>query len=459
MAEARHPYLVKHNLPTILDTIMAKLLLLQPHHPMVFIIGECTEAEQENRRKALNVATGLGNYPDFTGKHSLISKVLDQEMYKQMFNLRTSFGGTLDDVVQTGVDISEFTFCNSCGLVATDSHCYPLFSPLFDGVLKLKYPFWDNSYQHDSGTPSITDIYKLPESKVIKGSYCLLARSVAGSAYPSLIKRGDRRLIATSIEQIISKQIGTGTFFKGKDLPKRTGEASLGFDAVRDFVKIPTDQTSDYDLRLNVSRDWPDGRVIWWAPTTGDDPTHEQAVWGCFREHIEVRSCCQLGGETKMLESLFETAKTIESGFENLGSPLSYNARYGSLVSSPENLGTSFTYGVVLAIPYLAVHPRFDDILNSQNLTATLTSHLVNNTYYGLPTHVLARPASRHPNISFATTYLESPSDVCVHYREKLGVTVGEVLKKTIKTVHNLLALEELLERGQSADDEITKLL
>eukprot|EP00659_Diplonema_papillatum_P005909 gene5909-9049_t len=144
MAFATRPYLASHRLPELFDDIIEKLLRYEPYNPLLFIIGECTNVLQEKRRETAELE-GNVNYPKFDDCFSLAAKVLTREIYEAMCSYRTPEGAVVDDLIQLAVDIPEYRFSHSCGCVATDSHCYSVFSELFLPVIQARHPTFDPS--------------------------------------------------------------------------------------------------------------------------------------------------------------------------------------------------------------------------------------------------------------------------------------------------------------------------
>ena len=65
-----------------------------------------------------------------------MARYLSQQVYEDLFSLRTSAGCDFDTCIQTGIDCPEKV---SCGLVAGDEECYDLFSVVFDPVISDRH--------------------------------------------------------------------------------------------------------------------------------------------------------------------------------------------------------------------------------------------------------------------------------------------------------------------------------
>lgn len=65
-----------------------------------------------------------------------MARYLTQEVYEEMYGIRTTSGYTIDACIQTGIDNPEKY---SCGIVAGDEECYDLFSRLFDPVINDRH--------------------------------------------------------------------------------------------------------------------------------------------------------------------------------------------------------------------------------------------------------------------------------------------------------------------------------
>lgn len=74
----------------------------------------------------------VSGYPALTPQHtSLMARYLTPELYAKLSQLRTSYGTTLDDIIQIGVESPELRI----GVVAHDPECYTVFHELLDPVI------------------------------------------------------------------------------------------------------------------------------------------------------------------------------------------------------------------------------------------------------------------------------------------------------------------------------------
>ena len=468
MAHARNPYLAQHHIPEILDDIVGKLLVLKPHHPLLFLLSECAEAEQERRRMATGVKEGLGNFPDLTNRHSLMAQLLTCELYNNMHNLRTAHGGVLDDIIQLGVDIPEYKFAYSAGCVATDSQSYRLFAPLLNKIIQKLYPDWEPSFIHDTGLRvdlGLASAYFVPNRTLTLGYFCTLSRSVEGCAFPFTINRGDRRIVASAVSKILRGAADSfpGCVYEGEDIKLRSRSLSVeecadvsdAMGLLRGYVLDPPILDSEYDTRLNLSRDWPDGRCVWQSKQS------DLAVWTNIHEHIQMRLICEDVNESVAVgvERLLSIGCVLEDGLTAMGCPFDVNQELGAMVSSPAHIGTGFELSVVLRLDRLVRHKRFDQLLDSLKLMCHTVADVVNGTYFGLPVTKETGPLD-HPHLSASTVFISNdiPAVVCVQSKKKVGSSIKAVMQHTLAAVQSLSELEESLSRNQSIDDSIMKL-
>ena len=463
MAEARNPYLAKHSIPELLDTIVSKLLLLQPHHPVRFIINECSEVEQDVKRLKAGVQSNEGDFPDLKGKHSIMANVLTKEIYRLLYKLRTAHGGSLDDVIQVGIDIPENLFSYSCGCVCTDAQCYFLFSPLLKYVIKSKHKDWDQSIQHEERINSLLDSpssYVL-NSPLVLGSYATLERSVRGSAFPYLIRRGDRRIISESVQGAVRNASVEGDWLPipndrhvNKIIPSKVADitpANAMSLVSKTILTLPV-LSSQYDQHINISRDWPDGRAQWLSSDK------DISIWTNVYEHIALRMVDSGRDISKGLDKLLSLGIELEQLLREIDCEIAYSKELGSLVSHPGNLGTSFEVGVVVQLRHLTHHVRFDELLKALSLTTLTIPELQSTSYFESTTSSTC--VGNHPTLTRATANVDDETGIiCVLSTRKMSTTINLVVRETVNALQHLLVLEELLIRKQCIDAPIGKLI
>ena len=79
------------------------------------------------------------NYPDLSKHNNWMAKCLTPEIYCKYFDVKTSTGFGIDNVIQTGVDNIGHPYIMIVGCVAGDEETYETFSDLFDPVIEKRF--------------------------------------------------------------------------------------------------------------------------------------------------------------------------------------------------------------------------------------------------------------------------------------------------------------------------------
>merc|ERR1712135_63249 len=233
---------------------------------------------------------------------SLLKKYLTREVLDKTKDLKTSFGSTLLDVVQSGMENLD----SGVGVYAPDAESYSLFADLFDPIIEDYHTGFKSGDKHPAR--DFGDVETLgnldPEGQYIISTRVRCGRSM--EVYP-----------LTGMTKEVQQQLIDDHFlFKEGDR----------------FLQA-----------ANACRYWPTGRGIY----HNVDKTF--LVWCNEEDHLRIISM-QKGGDLKAVYSRLVTAvNEIEKRI-----PFSHHDRFGFLTFCPTNLGTTIRASVHIQLPKLA---------------------------------------------------------------------------------------------------------
>merc|ERR1712126_560505 len=236
---------------------------------------------------------------------SLLKKYLTREVLDKTKDLKTSFGSTLLDVVQSGMENLD----SGVGVYAPDAESYSLFADLLDPIIEDYHTGFKSGDKHPAR--DFGDVETLgnldPEGQYIISTRVRCGRSMEGYPFNPL----------TGMTKEVQQQLIDDHFlFKEGDR----------------FLQA-----------ANACRYWPTGRGIY--PNV--DKTF--LVWCNEEDHLRIISM-QKGGDLKAVYSRLVTAvNEIEKRI-----PFSHHDRFGFLTFCPTNLGTTIRASVHIQLPKLA---------------------------------------------------------------------------------------------------------
>ena len=186
-----------------------------------------------------------------------MSKCLTKEIYAQYFNVKTSTGYSIDDVIQTGVDNPGHPYIMTVGCVAGDEETYTTFKDLFDPVIEGRFNGFKKTDMHMTG---------LNPEKVMGGEFldpdyvlsCRVrsGRSIKGLALPTWCTRAERkeveRIMKTSLDQLKGD-------FRGKYYPLSDMTDAEQDQLIADHFLFDK-PLSPLLTSTGMARDWPEAQ-------------------------------------------------------------------------------------------------------------------------------------------------------------------------------------------------------
>ncbi|XP_022104944.1 creatine kinase, flagellar-like [Acanthaster planci] len=362
------------------------------------------------------VQTASENYPDLSQHNNHMAKCLTPDIYKQLFDLRTSFGCDLDRCIQTGVDNPGHPFIMTVGMVAGDEECYETFAPFFDPVISDRHGGYSPTEKH------VTDLH--PEHlvggeldpKYVVSSRVRTGRSIRGYALPPLCTRAERRDVEKIMVDALASLGGPlkGTYYPLDKMTEKEQEQLIEDHFLFDKPVSPLLTAA------RMARDWPDARGIW------HNDLKNFLVWINEEDHVRVISM-EKGGNMRAVFSRFcEGLGKIEASLKSKNYEYMWNEHLGFVLTCPSNLGTGVRAGVHLKIPLLSKHEKFDEILSKLRLQKRGTG--------GVDT------ASTDGTFDISNL-------------DRLGTSEVRQVQMVVDGVNTLVAMEKALEGGESIDD------
>ena len=277
-------------------------------------------------------------YKELRGKKSgsLLKKYLTPQVFDKIKHRVTSNGGTLLDVIKSGVVNPD----SSIGAYAPDAESYSLFQEFFDPVIKEYHAVNGPNIHHPSisfgSADSLGNFDDYGNYVVSTRIRC--ARNLEGYPFNPLLTK-DQYL---ELEQDVINALDT---LDGDLAGYYKTLGSLSDPEIKGLVDahLLFKQGDRFLEAANANRFWPYGRGIF----LNSDST--LCVWVNEEDHMRIISM-QKGGDLGEVYSRFVRATTILGDFL----PFSSNQKLGNLTFCPTNLGTAIRASVHIRLPNLA---------------------------------------------------------------------------------------------------------
>lgn len=271
---------------------------------------------------------------------SLLKKHLTREVFDQVKNLKTSFGSTLLDCIQSGIENLDSGF----GIYAPDAEAYSLFAPIFDPMIGEYHGGFAKDAKHpprDFGDLShFGDVD--PTGEFVVSTRVRCGRSLDGYPFNPCLTEAQYKEMEQKVSTTLSGLEGE---LKGKFYPLTGMEKSVQQQLIDDHFLF---KEGDRFLQAaNACRYWPSGRGIY----------HNDAktflVWCNEEDHLRIISMQPGGNLGQIYSRLVNAVNEIEKRL-----PFSHHDRLGFLTFCPTNLGTTIR---------ASVHIKVRSTTNKQN--------------------------------------------------------------------------------------------
>ncbi|XP_055528690.1 arginine kinase 1 isoform X1 [Wyeomyia smithii] len=282
---------------------------------------------------------------------SLLKKYLTKEVFDALKNKKTSFGSTLLDCIQSGVENLD----SGVGIYAPDAESYSVFSDLFDPIIEDYHKGFKKTDKHpacdfgDVNSFSNVD----PTGEFVVSTRVRCGRSMEGYPFNPCLTEAQYKEMEAKVSSTLSGLEGE---LKGKFYPLTGMEKSVQQQLIDDHFLF---KEGDRFLQAaNACRYWPSGRGIY----HNDNKTF--LVWCNEEDHLRIISM-QMGGDLgQVYRRLVSAVNEIEKRV-----PFSHHDRLGFLTFCPTNLGTTIRASVHIKVPKLAKdYAKLESIADKYNL-------------------------------------------------------------------------------------------
>merc|ERR1712071_266253 len=253
---------------------------------------------------------------------SLLKKFLTREVLDKTKDLKTSFGSTLLDVVQSGMENLD----SGVGVYAPDAESYSVFADLFDPIICDYHTGFKAGDKHPAR--DFGDVETLgnldPEGQYIISTRVRCGRSMEGYAFNPCLTEAQYKEMEDKVSASLSGLEGElkGTFYPLTGMTKEVQQQLIDDH----FLFKEGDR---FLQAANACRYWPTGAT---------------------KKIIYRIISMQKGGDLKAVYSRLVTAvNEIEKRI-----PFSHHDRFGFLTFCPTNLGTTIRASVHIQLPKLA---------------------------------------------------------------------------------------------------------
>ncbi|XP_076444654.1 arginine kinase-like isoform X2 [Babylonia areolata] len=281
---------------------------------------------------------------------SLLKKNLTVDLYNELKDKKTKYGGTLADCIRSGARNPQ----SNVGIYASDPEAYTTFSKILDKVIK-DYHKVDKLTHPD---PNFGDLDNLgfsdldPSGKMIVSTRVRVGRSHKGFGFPPTLTKADRLKMEEITKEALNKLKGPlkGTYYPLVGMDKQTEKQLINDHFLfKDDDKCLKD-ASGYD-------DWPVGRGIF------HNANKTFLVWVNEEDHLRFISM-QMGGDLgEVYTRLVKAINAMQLEFER-------KEGLGYLTFCPTNLGTTLRASVHIKIPNLAATSTFNEFCEKHNIQA-----------------------------------------------------------------------------------------
>ncbi|KAK9758507.1 ATP:guanido phosphotransferase, N-terminal domain [Popillia japonica] len=282
---------------------------------------------------------------------SLLKKYLTRELFDSLKVKKTSYGSTLLDVIQSGLENHD----SGIGIYAPDAEAYVVFAPLFDPIIEDYHAGFKKTDVHPQSDWGDVNVFGNldPAGEYVVSTRVRCGRSLEGYPFNPCLTEAQYKEMEEKVSSTLSGLEGElkGTFYPltgmSKDVQQKLIDDHFLFKEGDRFLQA-----------ANACRFWPTGRGIY----HNDNKTF--LVWCNEEDHLRIISM-QMGGDLgQVYRRLVTAVNDIEKRI-----PFSHNDRLGFLTFCPTNLGTTVRASVHIKVPKLASNKaKLEEVAARYNL-------------------------------------------------------------------------------------------
>lgn len=269
---------------------------------------------------------------------SLLKKYLTQEVFDALKTKKTSFGSTLLDCIQSGLENHD----SGVGIYAPDAESYSVFADLFDPIIEDYHAGFKKTDKHPpknwGDVETLSDVD--PTNEFVVSTRVRCGRSMEGYPFNPCLTEAQYAEMQDKVSSTLSGLEGElkGTYYPLKGMTKEVQQKLIDDH----FLFKEGDR---FLQAANACRFWPTGRGIY------HNENKTFLVWCNEEDHLRLISM-QMGGNLKEVYArLVNAVNDIEKRV-----PFSHHDRLGFLTFCPTNLGTTVRASVHIKVPKLAAN-------------------------------------------------------------------------------------------------------
>lgn len=287
---------------------------------------------------------------------SLLKKHLTREIFDKLKAEQTSFGSTLLDCIQSGLDNLDSGF----GIYAPDAEAYTVFADIFDPMIEDYHSFPRGAKHPPRDFGDVKSFPNLdPTDEFVVSTRIRCARSMDGFPFNPCLEEEQYKEMEDIVRETLRNLTGE---LKGKFYPLTGMKKQVQQQLIDDHFLF---KEGDRFLQsANACRFWPIGRGIY----HNDNKTF--LVWCNEEDHLRIISMQKGGDLGEVYRRLVTAVNEIERRIK-----FSHHDRLGFLTFCPTNLGTTIRASVHIKVPKLAKdYAKLEAVAGKYNLQVRGTS-------------------------------------------------------------------------------------
>ena len=363
--------------------------------------------------------------PKFGPEHrSLMSKVLNQELFDKLKDKKTAKGYTLSNAIMTGVVTPHL----GVGATAGDEESWEVFKDLYYPIIQGWHGYDANTQKHpidlDPSKLQFTEEQQALFDKYVDSTRIRAARNISGFSLPPGTNDEDRAGVESVLKQAFAKLEGelAGTYYELGGL----SEEQTKFLLERGFLfQIPS--ARNLLTGAGAARSWPNNRGIF------HNEAQTALAWVNEEDHCRIISMELKGNIRSVFERFCNLSNALKDAAEANGTKLMWNETLGFLGTCPSNLGTGLRASVMIRLP------EFNKLMESENHEDKELLETVCAAY------------DLQPRGSAGEHSAAVGAKFDVSNKQRLGFSEVQLVQKMIDGVTKVIHYEELLASGKTA--------
>ncbi|KAL1516844.1 hypothetical protein ABEB36_000690 [Hypothenemus hampei] len=266
---------------------------------------------------------------------SMLKRFLTREVLDKCKQKKTSFGSTLLDCIQSGLENLD----SGIGVYAADPECYEVFNELFDPIIEEYHNFKKTDKQPTTDWGNVGLLGNLdPKGEFVLSTRVRCCRTIKGYPFNPCMTEENYKDIESQGQNVLNSLSGelSGTYIPLKGMSKDVQQT-----LINDHYLF---KEGDRFLQAaNAFRYWPAGRGIFF------NKNKTFLVWLCEEDHLRIMTMQPGGNVGDVYNRLVTAVNEIQKKITFVT-----DRRLGYLTFCPTNLGTTIRASVHIKLPTLS---------------------------------------------------------------------------------------------------------